>query len=732
MINKKTRFLASSALVAMVLGNGVARAQDHVAAPVQADSRTSGAEATGLATTVTDIVVTATREPVELRKAPVAVSSVSGATLTSRGLVNLNDLKQQLPNVQIGDSYVESRIAIRGVGGQSIQLGASPGVAYYVDGVYLERTGLATATFFDLDRVEVLRGPQGALYGRNATGGAINIIPNKPSPEFSGMVGASVGADPWAYGLQGVVNGGLNSSGTLSARVSAQRTYNKGFTRNLNSTGPRRFDDANNYSVRSQIRLNTGSAFDANLALDYQKQNTNGVGIYYLGTPTGVPTAAENLGGKRPNLSDRTIYANQGQNDRKFYGATLSVSSEGDWGTLGLKAGIHHTAIDLVSEADGTDINFSYSFFGQKGTQQFGELVYNSPALGSIRFLVGGNILHEIASQQLTVNTPPANRVTSIYARIPTFSYALFGRANLDISSNWRGFAGVRYSHDRKSLRESNNFLNGGVPGRQEAQWGDITYEVGTSIDLTQRISAYVKYATGFKAGGFSGGSFAPAFAPEKDKSIEGGVKGSLPNNRGRFSLVAFHTPYTNMQVNQVRGFSAFISNAGKSTINGVEFEGFYNIVPALRFDLVASLLDAKFDSFSTIDSARPALGTLDLSGNYLPKAPKFSGSSALTYTHGLAQGGKLAFTGRYNWQSRVFYTEFNLPVSTQKAVGRIDLTLDFESADKLWNASVFVNNVADKSVVNNVIVASATLSSAALANLDPGRRIGASLTRRF
>jgi iron complex outermembrane recepter protein len=732
MNTNKLFYLTTTAIALFALAGGEAMAQGEPSATGAAN--TQEADKTDRAEAAQDliqdvVVVTATRETTEIRKAPVAVTSVSGDTLASRGLTNLNELSQQLPNVQIGDSYVETRIAIRGVGGQSIQLGASPGVAYYVDGVYLERTGLAAATFFDVDRVEVLRGPQGALYGRNATGGAVNVIPNKPTPEFSGLVGASVGVDPWAYGLQGVLNGPINKSGTLSFRLSGQRSYDEGFTRNLNDSGPRRFDDADNYSVRSQVRYDSGPAFDANLALDYQASDTNGVGIYLLGTPSGAATVAELSGGTRPVLSDRAIYSNRGNNDKTFYGATLSVSSEGDWGGLDLKAGAHHTEIDLVSEADGTQVDYSYSFFEQEADQQFGELVYHSPNIGSFRLLAGATVLNETARQGIVVTTPPANRVTQIDASIPTFSYAVFGRVNYDITDNWRAFGGLRYSHDKKDVTEANNFLGS---NEQEADWGDLTYEFGTSVDLSPRISAFIKYATGFKAGGFSGGSAAPAFDPEENSSVEVGIKGNLPDNRGRFSLVGFHTPYRDLQVTQIRGFSTFIDNAAEATINGVEFESVVDISRNLRFDLTASYLDAKFDSFTSIDSARPELGEIDLSGNHLPKAPEFSGSAGLDYTFEIPGGAKIVPAARVNWQDRVYYTEFNLPVASQEAVTRIDLNLNYESADGKLAATLFVNNVTDEQVVNNVIIASATLGSAVVANLDPGRRMGIQLTRRF
>lgn len=676
-----------------------------------------------------DIVVTATREPTELRKAPVAVTSVSGENLDRRGIGNLNDLKQQLPSVQIGDSWLESRIAIRGVGGQSTLLGASPGVAYYVDGIYLERTGLATATFFDLDRIEVLRGPQGALYGRNATGGAINVIPNKPTPDVNGMVAASVGVDPWAYGVQGVLNGPLDHAGQLSGRLSVQRTFNQGYTRNTNVDGPRRFDDADDYSVRAQLRYTPDEALDVNLALDYQNQNVAGAGMFLLGTPSGAPTPAQQLGGQLGNLSKRTTGANLGSNEKQFYGATLSVSGLGDWGSLSLRAGAHHTAINIDTESDGTAVNYGFSHFGQRGNQQFGELVYNSPTTGPLRALVGVNVLHEIAEQEITVTVPLADRETIIRARIPTISYAVFARLTYALSESWRVFGGARYSYDRKKLSEFNNFLGS---GHQRASWDDLTYEFGTSVDLSPGVSGYLKYATGFKAGGFQGGSLAPPFNPETNANIEVGLKGALPGALGRFSIAAFHTRYDDLQVNQIINFAAFITNAAKATINGVELEGTLNITPALRAELTASILDAKFDRFQTADSSRPDLGTLDLAGNSLPKAPGFSGTASLTYTRNLSSGGKISLGARYNWQDRVWFSEFNLPVSAQRAVGRIDVSLDFESPDTRWSGSLFVSNLTDEPVLNNVNIVSASLGSAALGNLDPGRHIGATLKRRF
>ncbi|ODT87784.1 TonB-dependent receptor [Phenylobacterium sp. SCN 70-31] len=700
--------LAASSAAAALLGAGAAYGQSGEAASLE------------------ELVVTAQRREETLREAPVAVSAFSGEAIQAQGMTNLSDLRSMIPSVQIGESYTESRVAIRGVGSQSTLLGASPAVAYHVNGVYLERTGVAGAAFFDVERIEVLRGPQGTLFGRNATGGSINVVTKRATPEFGGYAGVTLGAEPFHYGLDAVVNGALDAAGVVSGRIGVQRLYSNGYTKNLENGG--RLDDADSVAVRGQLRFAPGGAFEAGLTGEYQRQNTAGPAQWLLGGPNFALTPAELMGGTRPDKSRRAVFANQGFNDKTFKGLTLDANLETDLGAFEFLAAAHGTDISLRVDGDGTRALFTLSDFNQKAEQYFSELIFR-PDLGeTLDVLVGVNAFYEKAEQLIEVRTPPLNRITIIDAEVQTYSYAAFAHGTWEVSDAWDVFGGIRYTFDRKAIDEANNFL--GV-GTNRSNWDAVTYQIGTSYDLSRDISAYATYATGFKAGGFQAGSFTRAFNPETNKNLEAGLKGYYLDRRLELNIAAFRSSYEDLQVNQIRGVAAFIDNAAEATIKGVELEARAQLPYGFRAEAVVSLLDAKFKEYATIDSARPALGELDLSGNRLPKAPKATATFALSHVTEL-DAGRLTVGARYNWQDDVFFSEFNLPVVSQNAVGRWDLTAEFRSADRLWTVGAYALNLTDEVVINNVNVVAASLGSAAMSNLDPGRKVGLFVRRDF
>lgn len=171
-----------------------------------------------------EIIVTASRRSDTVRKTPIAVSAYAGQKLEAAQTKSLNDLVGPSPNIQIGNSYNSSNITIRGIGNQQINAGQDSGVAIHSDGVYIGQPSLTLATFLDLARVEILRGPQGTLFGRNATGGVINVVPNEPTAETHYGIDLTAGVDPALFQLSGFINGALNESGTLSGRIAAQQT----------------------------------------------------------------------------------------------------------------------------------------------------------------------------------------------------------------------------------------------------------------------------------------------------------------------------------------------------------------------------------------------------------------------------------------------------------------------------------------------------------------------------
>lgn len=232
-----------------------------------------------------EIVVTANRRASTLKDVPSSISAYGGAKLAAEQIVNLNDLAAISPNIQIGRSEgANANITIRGIGNTQFAAGSDPGVAFHVDGVYFAQTGLTASTLLDIDRVEVLRGPQGTLFGRNTTGGAINVLPNVPTSELHYGFDGSYAVDPWQARSAGFVSGPLTGDGTLLGRIAVQQTYNDGFTRNLVATGPRRLD-TQNQSVRAQLEWKPTDRLTNRLSFEYAHENDSGPAAFRIGTP---------------------------------------------------------------------------------------------------------------------------------------------------------------------------------------------------------------------------------------------------------------------------------------------------------------------------------------------------------------------------------------------------------------------------------------------------------------
>ena len=680
-------------------------------------------------TELESVVVTASRRQVSIRETPIAVSSYSGEKLKAAHIESFVDLVPSSPNIQLGSNLTNQDITIRGVGHDLTNAGSDPGVSFSLDGVYLAQTGLATSAFLDVNRVEVLRGPQGTLFGRNATGGAVNLITNAPTGTFSYGVDASVGFDPTEDHVDGYVSGPLTSDGKLLGRLAVQQTYNDGFTKNLSQTlGPTRLDGTNNWSARTELMWLPTSNFSAQLNLEYQREQDGGPAFYLLGSadPNVVLPADFLLGSDDPNKHQ--TYATVGTNKFEFYGATLLT----DWSVGGgdLKGTFAFDKTSLYQDiADGTPLIWGPNAQNAHSSQEFGELIYTSNPQKPLTFAVGVNAYHanEFLGYTITVFFLPFPLLTG--GAVQTNSFAAFAHAQYAFDFGLKLFAGVRVTEDEKRINEYNLFLG---TLAQHHSWLQPTYEVGASYDLSRSVSAYLKYATGYKSGGYSAGSLTPAFSPETDRLLEAGLKGSYFDGAFEANLAVFHTSYSNLQVNQVVGLIAQVTNAARATINGVELETVERITPSLRFQISGGYLDAHFDSFETVDSARPELGLLNLAGNLLPLAPHWTADAAVYYDLPIGTPGKLTAGADFNWKSTTYFSEFNLPISSQGPVGRLNLTLNYQSPDERWSLGAYARNITNAAVKNDVLVISALVDSIAFARLDPGREVGLSFHYKY
>jgi iron complex outermembrane receptor protein len=724
----KTRLLATAALLSVgVCSHGVTFAQttpQPPSPPVAADNPPQTA-----APAVEVVVVTASRREETIQEAPLAVSAYSGDDLQDQQIDSLVDIASTTPNVQISGAFTNANIAIRGIGNAQVNAGSESGVAVHVDGAYVAQPLLTLSTFLDVNRVEILRGPQGTLFGRNATGGAVNIIPNTPTTETEYGFNASIGVDPDEMRTSGYVSGPLNADGSLLGRVAFQQSYNEGYTRNASGLGPDRLDGQTNYSARGQIEWRPSDGFTSRVSLDYQEGSDSGPGAYLLGTPdASQPLPSQLQGLPRGSVSDRTTYANVGKRDIE----ALAVTWNNTWaigdGEVRTLLFYNNTDLAILQDGDGTSADFSTTSFKNGGHEYFGEVLYASDGSQPFSFVAGANYFFESLSQDVSVPIATLPVPVNLGGDIDTTSMAVFAAANLQLSDDLKLFGGVRYTDDAKEISEYNNFVG---TLDQDNSWDKFTYEAGASYNFSPDMTGYLKYSTGYKGGGFSAGGLAPAFDPETNTNIEAGLKGDYFDGALTANLAAFHMSYEDLQVNQVIGVSTAVTNAAQATIDGVEADLVWSPVDALRVEASGAWLDATFEEFETADSARPALGVLDLSGNRLPAAPEFNASLGAYYEQPLG-AATLTYGARYDWKSRLYFSEFNIPISSQEPVGALDLSLRYTSGDGHWTASLFALNATDEEVKSNVLVVSALIGSLALAQYEPGRQIGASLGFRY
>lgn len=689
----------------------------------------AAAQSAPAGTAVSEIVVTASRRSESIREVPTAISAYSGAKLTETQVASLNDLTAVTPNIQISSSGTSVDINIRGIGNGNLnQAGGEPGVAVQSDGVYLGQAGLAVATLVDVARVEILRGPQGTLFGRNATGGAINIIPNGPTEDLSYGVDVSAGAGPGMVRSSAYVSGPLDASGALLGRLAVGQSFNEGYTRNLAPGGPSRLDGINDGAVRGQLEWRPTQNLDVRLLAEYQKERDSGPAAFLLGTPGDTPLPAAIQGSPIGDPRSRQAYANIGSKALEAETVDLTV----DWKLGGgdLKALVSYNASNQAfwQDGDGALASFTNTLYADKAHQEYAELIYASDASKPFNYVLGGNYYDENFRQNIQVPAVFLPFTFSEGGTVDTRSYAFFAHAQYAFWRSARLFAGVRYTDDHKTEHDFNNFVG---TAHQTASWSHLTYEVGLSYDFSPSVTGYVKYATGYKSGGFSLGSLAPAFNPETNANYEVGLKGRFLDGALQANLAAFHMDYDNLQVNQIVGYSAAITNAARATTDGVEIESVIRPAPHLRIEASGSWLNARFDQFKTADSARPLLGVLDLSGNDLPGAPHFTASVGAFYDIPVATGTVTA-AARYAWKSRLYFSEFNLPISSQSAAGKLDLFLTYKSLNQRWSAGVFALNATGQQVRSNVLVVSALLGSLALAQYQPARQVGVSFGYHF
>ncbi|MEE4454343.1 TonB-dependent receptor [Novosphingobium resinovorum] len=652
---------------------------DPAMAQTSATSGTHTQEATppsdAVDTGVADIVVTAQRQASTTQRTPATIDVLDASDLTSRGVGSLNDALGTVAGVFIQANNKGANVNIRGVGTGLDAAAGDPGVNTNADGVYLRQASTIVSGLYDIDRIEVLKGPQGTLYGRNATGGAVNILTADPTFDFGFRGSVTVGN----YSLIRT-DAALNVpvSETLAVRAAFGSESHDGYY----STGQ---DDADRNAARVKLLWQPSPSLRLLAGISFA--HDGGVG-------PGSILATESEGSRNATVN----HLPAGQLDQKF----LTTFANLEWDAGPVRVTFIPTYSHFKYDYLGTNTGF-YSKQRVREKQVTSELRFSSPNASPVNWVAG---LYFYGTNSSNYSNLLDDDVINDQPDLKTRSYAGFADATVPLTRTLRVIGGVRYTKDTK--RQENTYVIGGGrtigPLNGELKSDAFNFRLGGQLDLSPAIMAYVTYATGYKAGGFLPDEPGyNTFKPERLRSIEGGVKSRLFGNRLQLNVAAFYYNYDNYQVSTLGvahygGLSALVFNSqGRTKIYGAEFQAIYRPTTSDQIELNLSPMRSKFGTF--IIPATPVSPSTDVTGKTLPSAPGLSGSFAYEHKWQLANGQVAARAQSYF--STSYWAEFSHASNSHRpGYTRTDLNLTYSDADDRWSIGAFVKNIENSWIV--------------------------------
>ena len=702
-----------------------------------------------------EVVVTAMKRSQSISKVAASISALDEAALEERGISNLNDIQQQTPAVSFGVALGTAQVSVRGVG-LTIATGAGePGVAVHLDGVYEARPALSNLAQFDLKRVEVLRGPQGTLYGRNATGGAVNFISNTPTDEFEARIKLGYAEYNEAH-AEAVVSGPLGDG--VRGRLGVTYTNRgDGFLENI-APGQGDVDKIENFGARGKLSFDLSEAATLDLQLTYVKQSGSNI---YL-----TPTIAldPNVVAFNPVLQGALFSTSPDQTamdtptmERTAYSPVATLAWDFDDVTFKSISAYSYIDSSAVTDADGTSARMG-SLPNAYTSKQFTQEFNLSGSTDSLDWIVGAFYLNEkynafqdvIYPSGFTAAFPipgvgiipipifaPGNRTYQHWSERRQ-SFAGFADGTYHLTDDLSVFAGIRYSVDEFRLTQSVGTLPNPLSCTDltnEEHFYSLTPRAGLQYAVSEDTSVYASVSRGYKAGGLNFGTCGDPFGPEKLTAYEVGYKGRLPDAGFQFSVSAFYYDYEDLQVYQLKpiseGGGSFIDNAPKATIKGIEADLAWSPDDHFQINVGAAFIDAQYDEYSNTDSSILGSGPVDLSGYRIPKSPKFTGNIGIQYSTDVFKDvGRFIVRAEAYHSSKQFYTEFNKPQDAQDAYTTYNAFVTWENENSDYSVRLYARNLSDERYFN--FVTATPLSGTTLVTYAPPRQIGIEISADF
>ena len=680
-----------------------------------------------------EVVVTAQKRAENLERVPLAVSALSGTELESRGYTSLLDVIGAASNLNVVYNTGVLYISVRGIVAQDALPGADPAVASHLNGIYLATHEDVGTAFYDVTRVEVLKGPQGTLFGRNAVGGAINIITNQPTNKFEASTEATVGNFN-ALSTREVVSGPLSENVLL--RLAIATDNHSGYS--LNLFNGRYYDDQNAASGRVTLVVNASENVTFTTYGDYHREHDGDYpshlgGIVNLAFPLqgvlaggqSIPLGPDGLAINPRQLDDYSIPINR----RTSWG----ISEEINWklgAGLSLKSltGYRHFDGLLGTNFQGTTWPFpadypNYNYIQFSQTHQVSEELQLLGKTDKLDTVFGLFYLDSVVDggYSFGLNPTPADFPLTTGGTLDKPAYAVFGQATYQLTDRFGFTVGARYSretnHANTTWTSAGVLLSGfgpcaNLPGMLCHQVASETFSSFTPrfeghYQWTDGFMTYASASKGFKSGGFEIAALTPAFRPATVWTYEVGAKAVSPDHRWTANFSAFHSDYKDMQVQEIANGITEIINAAKSKIDGVELE--VAARPTTRFTVTDSVayLNARYTDFTEQNPNFPFLGPsglLDLSGNQLQYTSKYTNNLRLAYEIPVGRGS-VRLSGEWNWRDKQYFSEFNDRFEEQPAYSLYSAFARYTGADGKWYLQLFGKNLADKLIVSQTSI---------------------------
>lgn len=703
-----------------------------------------------------DIIVTAEKRSMSLQTTPLAISAIDGKALEVQVINNLADVSRSVPSLQFGVNAVDSygtEISIRGIGSNSQSGNTDPGVALSVNGVYMARSSAAVTSLFDIERIEVLRGPQGTLYGRNSTGGAINIIPVRPK------IGVTEGSVEGTYGnynlirLRGLFNAPLGDAAAL--RMSGQYEKRDGYTKNLVAGMPAQ-NDADNVSVRAALNLDGNGPIKALVSGYYSHMKQNGSGVRYLGTDGGpngypvTPIAVAFPAGGPPFSVDAFPYQTLSPNwtlqalptdlhevrkntpeytDVEQYGTDLTMEyALSDAVTLRSITAYQHSNYKLLVDADSSELNLATNQMISSAHQFSTELnlIGQSDAL---KWVLGLFYLDERSDENFTVSTCPQGCLTSngytgpflmpppfvtvgtppdqgyIHHTVQEFgakAYAAFGQLTWGLTDRLSLTTGLRWTRDDKSLLRTgpqgdfqpyvaNATLNNTPTILSSHAWNKLTGRAVLDYQVTDKVMVYASFARGYKSGGEQLNSDGGDTVTGIFQPEEVDTYEAGLRSRLLDNRVQFNLTGFVSNYDDFQTFELTLSGPLVINAGSARIKGVEFEMKVIPVEGLHINASGSFLDAKYTNFVTPAPLNEDFSGNQLNRAPKFSGDISADYTVPTSWGSVTANLGLSHVGAQ-YYDRGNLPADRQEAYDLLRASISADLGQfgiSLWGSNL-------------------------------------------